>query len=492
MTEVLSDFIRALRSADVRVSTSESIDAGRVLDLVGFGDRPTLRDGLSQVLAKSEDEKEAFRDTFDRFFAFDQFKSKAPGDPQNSEDGEGEDDESEQSADGQGGEQQGSAGGQPQSGGGKREGEPSGGEHAEGDEQGEGGAEFPDLVEMLESGDQAALQMALADAARVAQLNRIRLFTQRGMYVRRMMEVMGLNGLQDEIERREDNGEQARADNLRELRDQLRADVRDYVEKQLEIFTANAGRQLREEVLSQVRLGNVDARDMKIMRGLVAKMAKRLVALHSRRKKVDKRGHLDVRRTIRANVEFDGLMFHTIWKQKKIDRPKVMAICDVSGSVAQVSRFLLMFLYSIQEVLPRVRSFAFSGELGETTDMFGQTKKIEEAIAKALRDHGGGSTDYGQAFVDFERLAMDDIDHRTTVLILGDARSNYSNPRGDILKKIHSRARRVIWLNPEGKSMWNSGDSEMKRLQPYCDTAVTCSSLKDLERVVSELLRHAS
>jgi len=490
MTEVLSDFIRALRAADVRVSTSESIDAGNVLDLVGFGDRLTLRNGLSQVLAKSEYEKEAFRDTFDRFFAFDQFKQKAPGDPQDSEDGEGN--ESEQSADGQDGEQQGSAGGQPQSGGGRREGQPSGGERAEGDAEGEGGAEFPDLVEMLESGDQAALQMALADAAREAQLNRIRLFTQRGMYVRRMMEIMGLNGLQDEIERREDNGEEARADNLRGLRDQLRADVRDYVEKQLEIFTANAGRQLREEVLSQVRLGNVDARDMKIMRGLVAKMAKRLVALHSRRKKVDKRGHLDVRRTIRANVEFDGLMFHTIWKQKKIDRPKVMAICDVSGSVAQVSRFLLMFLYSIQEVLPRVRSFAFSGELGETTDMFEQTKKIEEAIAKALRDHGGGSTDYGQAFVDFERLAMDDVDHRTTVLILGDARSNYSNPRGDILKKIHARARRVIWLNPEGKSMWNSGDSEMKRLQPYCDTAVTCASLKDLERVVSELLRHAS
>ncbi len=474
MTEVLGDFIRALRSADVRVSTSESIDAGRVLDLVGFGDRVTLRDGLSQVLAKSAYEKDAFRDVFDRFFAFDQFKQKAPGELRDNEDGESEDRD----------------GGQPQAGGGNCKAQPFGGEGAEGD--GQGGAEFPDLVQMLESGDQAALQMALAEAARQAQLNRIRLFTQRGMYVRRMMEIMGLNGLQNEIERREDGGAQERADDLRSLRDQLRSDVRDYVEKQLEIFTANAGRQLREEVLSQVRLGNIDARDMKILRVLVAKMAKRLVALHSRRKKVDRRGHLDVRRTIRANAEFDGLMFHTIWKQKKVDRPKVMAICDVSGSVAQVARFLLMFLYSVQEVLPRVRSFAFSGQLGETTDTFEKTKKIEEAITKALRDHGGGSTDYGQAFVDFERLAMDDIDHRTTVLILGDARSNYSNPRGDILKKIHARARRVIWLNPEGKSMWNSGDSEMKRLQPYCDTAVTCASLKDLERVVSEILCHAS
>lgn len=486
MTEVLGDFIRALRAADVRVSTSESIDAGNVLDLVGFDDRTTLRDGLGQVLAKSAYEKEAFGETFDRFFAFDQFKSAAPSDASDQQEGEAQQtstDNAEQSGseNESQSENQNQSGGMPGQGGGGQEGKPAG----------EGG-EPNDLVEMLESGDQAALQMALADAARQVQLNKIRLFTQRGMYVRRMMEVMGLDGLQDEVERREAGGEQGRADSLRVLRDQLRGDVRDYVEKQLEIFTANAGRQLREEVLSQVRLGNIDRSDMRIMRGLVAKMAKRLVALHSRRKKVDKRGQLDVRRTIRANIEFDGLMFHTIWKQKKVDRPKVMAICDVSGSVAQVSRFLLMFLYSMQEVLPRVRSFAFSGQLGETTEMFQQTKKIEEAIALALHEHGSGSTDYGQAFVDFERLAMDDVDHRTTVLILGDARSNYSDPRGDILKKIHARARRVIWLNPEGKSMWNSGDSEMKRLQPYCDSAKTCASLKDLERVVSELLRHAS
>lgn len=471
MTEVLGDFIRALRAADIRVSTSESIDAGNVVGLVGLGEREILRHALSQVLAKSEDEKQAFRETFDRFFAFDQFKAKPE-----SATAEREESEREPGS----GESQHGSGGMPGPGGGGTEGQPS------------GGAPAPeDLIAMLESGDQAALQMALAEAARQAQLNRIRLFTQRGMYTRRMMEIMGLDGLNDEIERRE-RADPAGAQRLADARDALREQVRDYVEKQLEIFTANAGRQLREEVLSQVRLGNIDRSDMKIMRTLVAKMAKRLVALHSRRKKVEKRGQLDMRRTIRANVEFDGLFFHTIWKQQKIDRPKVMAICDVSGSVAQVARFLLMFLYSLQEVLPRVRSFAFSGQLGETTELFESERKIDEALTKVLRDFGGGSTDYGQAFVDFERLALDDVDHRTTVLILGDARSNYGNPRGDILKKIHARARRVIWLNPEPKSLWNSGDSEMKRLAPYCDTAKACASLKDLERVISELLRHAA
>lgn len=483
MSEVLGDFIRALRAADVRVSTSESIDAGNVIDLVGFNERETLRDALSQVLAKSDDEKQAFIETFDTFFAFDQFKEKpqSVNQPAANENEERQQDEAEggEGEEGQGGESSGADGPSSPGGGG------SGGER-----QGEGPQPRDDLVSLLERGDQAALQMALAEAARQANLNRIRLFTQRGMFTRRIMELMGLDGLNEEIERRELTRNTEGAAELMQAREELRGQVRDYVEKQLEIFTANAGRQLREEVLSKMRLSNVDRSDMRIMRELVRKMAKRLIAMHSRRKKIARRGTLDVRRTIRANIEFDGLLFHTIWKRTKVDRPKVMAICDVSGSVAQVSRFLLMFLYSLQEVLPNVRSFAFSGDLGETTEMF-EREKLEQALALVLRDFGGGSTDYGRAFEDFEALAMNDIDHRTTVLILGDARSNYGDPRADILKLVHARARRVIWLNPEPRSMWNSGDSEMRRLTPYCDRAITCASLQDLERVVSDLLRSA-
>jgi uncharacterized protein with von Willebrand factor type A (vWA) domain len=463
VTEVLTDFIRALRSADVRISTSESIDAGDVLRLVGYDSRDVLRHALSQVLAKTEDEKQAFAATFDRFFAFDQFTE--------AQDDKVDDGAAAPDADAA---QQPAAGGMPGGGGGGMGGEPQ------------------DLAALLEEGDQARLQMALAEAARQVGLNQIRFFMQRGLYARRIMEAMGLEGLEELTNRlaaSADSKAQARAERLEELREALRLEVRDYVEKQLELFTANAGRQLREEVLQQIRLSNVDFRDLKIMRELLRKMAKRLVALHSRRRKVARRGHLDVRRTIRANIEYDGLLFHTVWKRTKIDRPKVMALCDVSGSVAAVARFLLMFLYSVQEVLPEVRSFCFSGKLGEVTEQF-ERMDIEAAAEEALRLYGG-SSNYGQAFQDFEALALDDIDHRTTVLILGDARSNYSDPRADILHKVHERARRVLFLNPEPRQFWRIGDSEMRRFTPYCDRAVTCASLRDLERVVSELLRTA-
>jgi uncharacterized protein len=473
VTEVLTEFIRALRANDVRISTSESIDAGAALRVVGYDDRDVLRHALSQVLAKTEDEKAAFASTFDRFFAFDQFKEKTEGIGEASSDAEHEPD--------------GNAPQQPQDG----TGLPGTGGSAEGGEPIPDGP--TDLAALLESGDQARLQMALAEAARQVGLNRIRLFTQRGIFARRIMEAMGLEALERVIAAglaSGDPAQQARAERLDAAREALRLQVRDYVEKQLKLFTANTGRQLREEVLQQIRLSNIDLRDMKIMRELVAKMARRLISLHSRRRKVTRRGQLDVRRTIRANIEFDGLLFHTVWKKTRIDRPKVMAVCDVSGSVAAVARFLLMFLYSLQEVLPAVRSFAFSDRLGEITDLF-ESRDIDKALTEALQKHGGGSTDYGQAFVDLEALALDDIDHRTTVLILGDARSNYGDPRADLLHKIHDRARRVLFLNPEPRSLWRSGDSEMRKLAPYCDRTVTCASLKDLERVVSDLLRTA-
>ena len=474
MTEVLTDFIRALRAADLRVSTSETIDAGAVLQLVGYDDRLVLRDALSQALAKTEDEKQAFVETFDRFFAFRQL-DKPPGAREDGEEGD------QPSSDPQ-------AGDNPGQGQGGGEGQGGGSGQAQGSAD---GAAQPDLVALLESGDQARLQLALAEAARAEGLNQIRSFMQRGLYAYRIMQRMGLAGLDRVIydEKRADEPErQQRGARLETAREALRNQVRDYVEKQMQLFTANQGRRLREEVLSQIRLTNLDQSDVRIMRELVRKMAKKLVALHARRRKIDRRGILDVRKTIRANIEYDGLMFHTKWKQERIDRPKVMVICDVSNSVAPVARFLLMFLYSVQEVLPKVRSFAFSNALGEITPLFDR-HDMDEALAEAIKQHGGGGTDYGRAFADFADLALDAIDHRTTVLIMGDARSNYVDPRADILKTIHERARRVLFLNPERKSSWDSGDSVMRRLTPYCDRAMSCASIRDLRRIVSDLMR---
>jgi hypothetical protein len=308
------------------------------------------------------------------------------------------------------------------------------------------------------------------------------------------MDAMGLKPLQDEITQLQGDGgrpERNLAKKLKQGRDRLRDQVRDYVEKQFFLHADESGKQLREELLKKVKLSNLEKRNFKDVQEIVFKMAKKLVAIHSKRRKTFKRGQLDVRKTLRRNMQYDGMFFDLQWKAIKVDRPKVMCICDVSGSVSNYSRFLLMFLYSLSEVIPKVRSFAFSSDLGEVTQLF-ENSKLEDAMAKTMRDYGNGSTDYGQMLMDFKRNCMDDVNNKTTVIILGDARNNYGDPKAGILHEMYEKARRVIWLNPEPRSNWIVGDAEMKKYAPNCHQTDVCNSLTHLERVVANLLRFSS
>ena len=309
----------------------------------------------------------------------------------------------------------------------------------------------------------------MAAAGEAVDVREIQVFTQKGLYTRRIMDEMGLTELNYEIsDLRQASSvpERRLGQELRKRRDWLREQVRDYVEKQFLLNADVSGKRLREELLRKIKLSNVEHRNFRMIQEIVFKMAKRLATMHSRRKKVFKRGALNVPRTIRNNMAYDGAIFDLHWKSIKVDRPKVFAICDVSGSVANYARFMLMFLYSLEEVMPKVRSFAFSSDLAEVTDLF-ERNKIEDAISKTLRDYGGGSTDYGQAFLDFRKNCMDDVDNRTTIIILGDARNNYGEAHGEVLKEMYDRCKRLIWLNPESRISWSTGDSEMRKYMAY-------------------------
>ncbi len=445
MSEFLRDFIKVLRASDVRISTAEAIDAMRASTIIGLEDKTMLKVSLSQSLAKSLREKEIFDECYNNFFKEDYMNLSSKKDYKNDDDLL---------------------------------------EKESFDERNN------DLEELYNSSDKNSLKTSMALASQEVGLKNIRLFTQTGMFTRKILEFMGLEKLNNDIFQASREGDSNREEELKEIREKIRLEIRDYVEHQLKLRTSESGRQLREEALSQVRLSQIDKSDFVLMSNIVRKMAKRLIALHSRRKRKANRGMLDVRSTIRVNQEYDGLLFKTLWKRKKVDRPKVITLCDVSGSVANYARFFLMFLYSLTEVLPNIRSFAFSNNAGEVTDLF-DTKDIETASAETLLLHGGGSTDYGNSISDLEGFIENDIDRKTTLIILGDGRSNYSDPRTDIMKALHEKSKRIIFLNPEPKSLWGTGDSEMNRYVPYCHKAKSCSSLVDLEKVVDDLLRYS-
>jgi len=493
MDRTISNFIRALRNADVRVSTAETLDAISAVELVGYSDKAHLKRSLSMVLPKTADEKVTFDTCFDQFFRFQDVRGESTNHSEDSGEQEGE--ESGEGGDGEGG----GAGGDPQAQNRSKKKSKSKAKknnlYEEEEEADLGPGEVTDahspLGKLLMANSRVELAQSMAEAGEATNVREIQIFTQKGLYARRIMDHMGLSDLNREIsDLRTDSRVPARrlGQQLKQRRDFLREQVRDYVEQQFMLNADVSGKRLREEMLRSVKLSNIEHRNFRLIQEMVYKMAKKLSTLHSRRRKIFKRGQLNVPKTLRNNMSYDGAIFDLYWKSVKVDRPKVFAICDVSGSVANYARFMLMFLYSMDEVMPKVRSFAFSSDLAEVTELFNRNK-LEDAIAKTLHDYSGGSTDYGQALLDFKKLCLDDVDNRTTIIILGDARNNHGEAHAEVLKELYDRSKRIIWLNPEAKLAWNTGDSEMRKYGAYSHQVEECNSLMHLERVVSNLLR---
>ncbi len=478
LQETLVDFVKVLRTADVKVSPAETLDAMETMDLIGLKDRQFLKNSLALVLSKTPEEKETYESCFEKFFT----TNKVTSLNMSATDAQGDADYDSDS---------------------NSENEASGNSNNGGQGGGSGNVEDTQeidfeplnptsvLGQLLLSGNRMEIMIQMAEAGRAVGVNEIVVFTQKGLFTRKIMEQMGLKGLQEEISNLQDLADRPEmhlAGRLKQARELLREQVRDYVERQFFLHADESGRQLREELLKKVKLSNLEKRNFKDVQEIVFKMAKKLIAIHSKRRKTFKRGQLDVRKTLRHNMKYDGLLFDVKWKAQKVDRPKVFCICDVSGSVSNYSRFLLMFLYSLTEVMPKVRAFAFSSDLGEVTQLFEQNN-LEDAMAKTMRDYGNGSTDYGQMLTDFRGQVLKDVDGKSTIIILGDARNNYGDPRNEILREVYDKAQRVIWLNPEPKSAWAVGDAEMKKYAPSCHQTEVCNSLVHLERVVGNLLR---
>jgi uncharacterized protein len=455
MRENLHRFFRAARGAGVKLSPAESIDAMRAVAKVGISDRAILRDTFLLTLAKTQDEKKALGDCFDLFF--DQPEPQAPP-----EDGEADDPDTE------GSEQ---AAGSP-------------GDASGGDEQPAEG--LGQLAQMLLAQDRNEISAAIANAASAASLSDIRYFTQRGIFSGRILERMGIQRLRDDLDDLQATNP-ALAERLTNALDGLRGTVRETVAQALMLYGREEAENLRNEILRNAPLSRIEPRQVEQMRHLIRQIARRLRERYSKPRKRQRRGHLDVRRTIRRNAAWGGVPFLTAWKRRHRDKPKIVAICDVSGSVARVSDFFLLLIHSLHEVVDDVRSFAFSGHLIEVSDIL-EKKSPEEAMAEIMSKAGFGSSDYGNSFADFENEFMNSLTPRTTVIVLGDARSNNLDPRADILRRIAERSKRLVWLNPEGRMAWGWGDSEMPRYSTFCTVVRQCATAQQLERAVSDIV----
>jgi uncharacterized protein with von Willebrand factor type A (vWA) domain len=455
MRENLHRFFRAARGAGVRLSPAESIDAMRAVAKVGFSDRTILRDTFLLTLAKSQDEKKALGDCFDLFFDQPEPAQAAPDDS-DADDSESGSETTESSPD------NGAGGG------------------------GDSAQDLGPLAQMLLSQDRNEIAAAIANASSAASLSDIRYFTQRGIFSGRILDAMGIQRLRDELDNLTATNP-AMAERLAAALGALRETVRDTVSQALLLYGREEAENLRNEILRNAPLSRIEPRQIEQMRHLIRQIARRLRERYSKPRKRQRRGHLDVRRTLRRNAAWGSVPFLTAWKRKHRDKPKIVAICDVSGSVARVSDFFLLLIHSLHEVVSDVRSFAFSGHLIEVSDIL-EAKSPEEAMAEIMSKAGFGSSDYGNSFADFEKQWMSAVTPQTTVIVLGDARSNNLDPRADILRRIGERSKRLVWLNPEGRMAWGWGDSEMPRYSTFCTVVRQCATAQQLERAVSDIV----
>lgn len=359
--------------------------------------------------------------------------------------------------------------------------------------------ELSELAQALLSNNTGQLERRLRQAAAAAQVQNIQRPFQEGRYSHSMAQTLGLERLSEELDALKEQLSDAAIDpvllqQLRRLIDRRLQDLTDMIKRAVRMELEKQDHTLRQnqrmQSLAEKSFYYLSEDEIRRMKEAVTKLAQRLKNVVSIRRRHAKRGKFDLQDTLRKNLQYGGVPFKIQFDHRVRDKPQVIVLCDVSDSVRNVSRFMLQFVYSLQDLYSRVRSFIFVSEVGEITQLF-EEQDIHEAIEQSLS--GGiinvfAHSDFGRAFRSFHRDYIAAVNNKTTVIVLGDARNNYNLPQEWVLKEIQLRAKQVIWLNPENRLTWGFGDSEMDRYLPFCDLVEECRNLNQLYRVIDRLV----
>ncbi|MFN8643683.1 MAG: VWA domain-containing protein [Candidatus Binatia bacterium] len=356
------------------------------------------------------------------------------------------------------------------------------------------------LAEALLRNDTGRLERMLREASEQANAPGIERSYQEGRYSHSTAQALGLGGLTEELEQLRERLGQARltpelSEAMQRFIDQRLRDLREMIRRTVRLELEKRDQTQRERTrlasLAEKSFYYLSEDEMRRMREAVTKLAQRLKNVVSIRRRRGKRGKFDLKGTLRKNLQYGGVPFRIQFDRKVKDKPQVLVLCDVSDSVRNVSRFMLQFVYSLQDLYARVRSFIFVSEIGEITQLFEENdtqRAIEQALTGSIINVFAHS-DFGRAFKTFHRDHLGAVNNRTTVIILGDARNNYNLAQEWVLRDIQARAKQLIWLNPESRLTWGFGDSEMDRYLPFCDLVEECRNLNQLYRVVDHLVR---
>jgi uncharacterized protein with von Willebrand factor type A (vWA) domain len=457
------EFAEVLRQNGIRVSTSEVSDAARATSEVGLQDKGIFRSVLRTTLVKRQQDVDVFNRAFDFFFSgaaktfeaidkslFDQIREQGL---------------------------------------------------IEGDNLTMLLYQMNQLFNGLSPLAQAAL---MGDRARLAQifrsatlqldLSQMQSTMQTGFFSRRLMVAAGidgarseLKGLEDELRKRGLPAEGVEivsrhvAEAMRKVEEAGRREVKRQADARIRKPTGG----MVDKPLHQLSQAEVDQ-----MQAAVRTLAEKLKARLIRKQRSKRRGTLNVRRTLRRNLPWGGIPMVPQFRARRPERPEVVVLCDISDSVRNASRMMLLFTYTLQSLFVRVRSFVFVSDVGEVTRFF-KEQDVDRAIDLATMGQTVSLTansNYGRALASFTRNELGSITRRTTVMIIGDGRNNYNASNAWALKDLKQKCKRLLWICPEDRGNWGFGDSEMLTYSKHCHHTVVVNSVADLSRIAEQLV----
>jgi uncharacterized protein with von Willebrand factor type A (vWA) domain len=459
--EHIRRFAGALRQAGIRISPPEVADALVAAGTVDLDDRPSFRSALRATLVKRDFDLDTFDQLFELYFS--PYGSRADDLPPKPE-------------------------------------EPADLPPLPPGALDELGEELARLWQALREADDVELTLLIRETGRRQGTGDVDSVLQQGMAGRMILQGMGLGlGSDAALDRfaqalRESgmSAEDAQAwrDAVRQQLDRLRAAVRGYVRAEYDRNegAVREGRRARELAMRSIEA--ITPRETAEMSRLVERLGRRFDSMPELRRAPKRRGALDMQRTWRSNLQTGGVPFRLRWEKPPRRRPQVVALCDISNSVQSTVRLMLHFLYRLQDRFSRVRTFVFVSDCTEVSEEF-LHYDAETAISHALQPQQiayYSATNYGRSLERFLAQYDDAVTSRTIVLILGDARGNYTPPRADLLATVKGRARRVLWFNPEGRLSWGLGDSSMNAYLPHCTQAFEVRTLAHLEAAIENLV----
>jgi uncharacterized protein with von Willebrand factor type A (vWA) domain len=448
MAPRLLEFADELRREGMPVGTSELLDGFDALEAVSWTDRVDFREALSATLAKSQEDRRVLQLVFDRFF-FRATEREAVEQGVREEDARAASDA---------------------------------GERMDLDELREA------IRSALQSPDSSDGEMR--DLARLA----IAAFGRQGegsgvigVDVQRIRRTLGLKGeSQQATEQAEPDPEAVPRESLREFERHVRRELeRALIERTESLPPARPLNELDRALPTGA------AQDLAEVHRVVAQLRRRLATQGRQNRGRSRTSVVDVRATMRQSLSTGGVPVDLRYRPKRPRRPELFVLCDVSTSVTSASVFFLSMLHALHDSFRKLRSFVFVERVSEVSEVFARERSFE-AVSRAIGSDAGvadvsGYTDYGRVWVEFLDQVIDDLDPRSTVIVLGDARTNGREPHAGVFAHLSERAGRTFWMNPEPRLYWNYGDSVMAAYEPYCDGVFECWTTKQLEGFVNAI-----